>query len=94
VPLLEGFPSEHVEDVGLRHAKDTAIWNHALANKQAIITKDEDFANRSYGATECPQVVWLRVSNCSRRALLQWFMPQLRHIAALLGQGTTLIEVR
>jgi predicted nuclease of predicted toxin-antitoxin system len=94
VLTAQGFPSEHVEDLGLRHAKDTPIWNYALANGQAIITKDEDFASRSSVTATCPPVVWLRVPNCSRRALLQWFIPQLPHINAALEQGTLLIEVR
>jgi predicted nuclease of predicted toxin-antitoxin system len=38
-------------------------------------------------------VVWIRVGNCSNRALLAWFAPLLPSIVDRLAQGETLIEV-
>ena len=89
-----GHVAEHVEDAGLRHAKDRPIWEYALAHGQAVITKDEDFANRSLFAARCPPVVWLRIPNCSRRALIEWLCPQLPAIVTALEQGTTLVKIQ
>lgn len=94
--LLEGqgHVAEHVEDVGLRHADDSTIWTYAVSQQAIIITKDEDFPQRMPQAQSKPVIVWLRIGNTSRRALLQWFEPLLPQIESLIAQGERLIEVR
>ena len=89
-----GHDAKHVADLGLRHADDGNIWNYALANQAAIITKDEDFAYRSSQAKVAPIIVWLRVRNVSRQALLAWFEPLIPQIEHLIASGEMLIEVR
>jgi hypothetical protein len=45
--LIEaGHEAEHVVDRGMQAASDAAIWNLALREHAAIVTKDEDFAQR------------------------------------------------
>ncbi len=39
-----GHQAEHVGAVGLQSASDAAIWDYALREGAAIITKDDDFA--------------------------------------------------
>jgi predicted nuclease of predicted toxin-antitoxin system len=41
----KGFEAEHVFDVALGAADDSAVWQHATATQAVIITKDEDFAS-------------------------------------------------
>jgi predicted nuclease of predicted toxin-antitoxin system len=41
-----------------------------------------------------PIIVWLRVGNTSRRALLAWFEPLLTQIEAEVARGELIIEVR
>jgi predicted nuclease of predicted toxin-antitoxin system len=89
-----GHDAKHVEDLGLRHAEDGDIWNYALKNHAAIITKDEDFAYRLSQAKVAPIIVWLRVKNVSRQALLAWFEPMIPKIEHLIAGGELLIEVR
>ena len=88
-----GHDAMHVEDVGLRHAKDSVIWAHALAESRVIVTKDEDFPNRLLVATPAPQIVWLRVPNCSKRQLLRWLLPELPQIVRALEAGNALFEI-
>ncbi len=94
--LLEsqGHSAEHVADIGLRHAGDTAIWDYALSKEAIILTKDEDFAQRQQSQQTSPVVVWLRVGNTSRRALLQWFEPLLPKVLTFIARGDRLVEVR
>lgn len=94
--LLEshGHIAEHVADIGLRHAEDSPIWAHALAHQAIIVTKDEDFPHRMRQGKTSPVIVWLRIGNTSRRALLQWFEPLLPQIETLISQGERLIEIR
>lgn len=89
-----GHEAKHVEDLGLRHADDGHIWNYALVNQAVIITKDEDFAYRSSQAKIAPIIVWLRVKNVSRQALLAWFEPLIAQIEHHIANGDKLIEVR
>lgn len=89
-----GHEASHVMDVGLRDSSDTEIWDYALRESAVILTKDEDFQNRSLVTEASPAIVWLRIGNCSRRALLVWFEPLLEEIVERLDNGETLIEVR
>ena len=89
-----GHHAEHVADIGLRDAEDSPIWSYALEHGAVIVTKDEDFPHRLSQGGVAPVVLWLRIGNCSRRALIDWFEPLLPRIEEMLQQGERLIEVR
>lgn len=89
-----GHHAEHVADIGLRDADDSPIWRYALQHQAIIVTKDEDFPHRLRQSTHAPIIVWLRIGNTSRRALLQWFQPLIPQIVELIERGESLIEVR
>ena len=91
--ITRGHAAEHVADVGLLDADDDPIWQYAVAHDAVIVTKDEDFANRKAAVSGGPSIVWLRVGNCSNRALLQWFTPLLPAIVGRLQQGEEVLEV-
>jgi len=59
VGLLEAeFPeSAHVYDVGLRGAPDRRIWEYARENGFTIVSKDDDFRQRSFVHGAPPKVV-------------------------------------
>ena len=64
--LADLFPgSEHVRDVGLASADDSAVWEYARAGGFAILSKDADFRQLSFLYGSPPKVVWLRVGNRS-----------------------------
>ena len=92
--VARGHFAEHVSENGLRDADDSPIWQYALENQAIIVTKDEDFPHRSQQSTTKPVILWLRIGNCSRQALLQWFEPLLPQIELLVQQGNVLIELR
>jgi predicted nuclease of predicted toxin-antitoxin system len=89
----EGHEAEHVVEAGLADADDGPIWDYAESHGAVVVTKDEDFATRKATRADGPAVVWLRVGNCSNRALLQWFKPLLRAVVDRLQQGEGLIEI-
>jgi predicted nuclease of predicted toxin-antitoxin system len=89
-----GCDAVSVRDIGLREAKDTVIWQYALQHQAAILTKDEDFAERCLASSTAPVVVWLRLGNATNPVLLGWFMPHLPAVLARIEAGEKLIEVR
>jgi predicted nuclease of predicted toxin-antitoxin system len=89
----QGYEAEHVADCDLQAESDATIWDFALAASAVIITKDEDFAQRKVLADTGPAVIWIRLPNTRRRALLAWFETVLPQILSALERGETLIEV-
>jgi predicted nuclease of predicted toxin-antitoxin system len=62
------FPgSAHVRDHSLQSAADEVIWRFAKDRSLAIVSKDDDFAQRSLLLGHPPKVVWIRLGNCSTR---------------------------
>jgi predicted nuclease of predicted toxin-antitoxin system len=88
-----GHEANHVVDVGLRDADDAQVWEYAVREGIAILRKDEDFAARHVCEPHGPTIIWLRVGNCSRAALVRWLTPLLASIEALVAAGESVIEV-
>ncbi|NOT47566.1 MAG: DUF5615 family PIN-like protein [Acidobacteria bacterium] len=89
-----GHSAQHVLELRFADADDSTIWNHALSVDAIIVTKDEDFAERTARTASGPVIVWLRIGNSTNRALLQWLEPRWPTISQLLNDGNRLIEVR
>ena len=89
-----GLEAEHVLEINLAQASDASIWEHAAHVGAVIISKDEDFAEWVRRGRSGPDVVWLRIGNCSNRSLRTWLEPLLPLILAKLTDGERLIEVR
>jgi predicted nuclease of predicted toxin-antitoxin system len=87
-----GHSAEHVAECGLTSASDDAIREYAATTGAVIITKDEDFAVRRL-LQSGPAVVWLRIGNTRRNALLVRMETELPAIVQALERGETLIEV-
>ena len=63
--LADLYPrSAHVREFGLASADDEAVWEHAAAHGFVIVTKDDDFRQRSSLRGAPPRVIWLRLGNC------------------------------
>lgn len=90
----QGHLAQHVADIGLRHAEDSSIWHYALDHHAVLVTKDEDFPHRHRQGIPAPVIVWLRIGNTSRKALLQRFQLLFPQIIDLIERGERLIEVR
>jgi predicted nuclease of predicted toxin-antitoxin system len=73
---------------------DGQVWGYAAREGITILTKDEDFAARRLREPHGPTIIWLRVGNCSRAALVRWLMPLLASIEALVEAEESVVEVR
>ena len=90
-----GWKCIHVQDVAMESADDRTIWEYAKERGLTIISKDEDFqalANRQGGIP--PQVVWVRLGNCRKAALLQAFSKVLPELRDMLAAGDAVVEIR
>jgi len=89
----EGHDASHVFDVGLTHATDTEIWQHAADTAAVIVTKDEDFALRAQLRKGGPQVVWVRYGNVRKAELLQRLATVWPEVADAIARGESLVEL-
>jgi predicted nuclease of predicted toxin-antitoxin system len=88
-----GHVAEHVYGLELLDRSDKAVWEYALREQTVIVSKDEDFATLVQSRSRKTPVVWIRIGNCSNRALLQKLAPILKGILSRLESGEFLIEV-
>ena len=63
--------SLHVRSVGLRGAGDGRIWEYARDQNLTIVSKDNDFRQRSFLDGAPPKVVWLEVGNAGTMAIAE-----------------------
>jgi len=84
----------HVLDVQLDEASDREIWQYAKLNDLTIISKDEDFSHLSVFDPEGPSLIWVRLGNCRRKALLETFSKLLTQLIEALGSGQRIVELK
>lgn len=89
----QGHDAFHIRELGMEHARDRDIWREAATRGAVIVSKDEDFSVIVRAETG-PQVIWLRVGNCSNDELLARMARDWSQILAELAAGATLVEVR
>jgi predicted nuclease of predicted toxin-antitoxin system len=77
----------------MRSASDQAIWDYALRENAAIVTKDEDFAQRKALGDGGPVVIWVRLPNARSKIMIGWFGGMLPAILLAVARGETLVEV-
>jgi len=89
-----GHVAEHVTDIGPADAPDRELWHYALEHQAVLVTKDEDFSNMLVFGGDSPSIVWIRVGNTRRRALIDWFEPLIDRVVEMIEAGNDLIELR
>ena len=61
--------SSQIELLGLRGSPDTAVWEYAKAHDFILVSKDNDFRQRSFQYGAPPKVVWLSVGNAGTKVI-------------------------
>jgi predicted nuclease of predicted toxin-antitoxin system len=89
-----GVECQHVLDVDLGDASDTAIWDYANRNDCVVISKDEDFLYMANIPSAKARLIWVRFGNCRTKALLAAMERLWPRIEAGLKTGDRVIELR
>jgi predicted nuclease of predicted toxin-antitoxin system len=89
-----GIEARHVRRLGLGAVEDERIWQYAKVEGFVIVTMDEDFQNLSARFGPPPRVVWVRLGNVRRPALLAVFRAVLPELLTALDSSTAVIEIR
>lgn len=90
-----GMDCRHVLDLGMEASSDQAIWEFARNESLVIVTKDEDFAQLAdRQMSPPPQVLWIRLGNCRKAALLKAVADVLPQIEEQLKEGHQVVELR
>jgi len=70
--LADLYPgSSQIDKAGLRGARDADVWEYAKANGYVLVSKDNDFRQRSFQYGAPPKVVWLNVGNAGTQPILR-----------------------
>jgi predicted nuclease of predicted toxin-antitoxin system len=82
--LSDVYPgSSHVSLVGLDRASDAEVFNYALDNGYALVSKDVDFVELAQAHSPSPKVVWLRLGNCTTSEIEDTLRARQEAVAAL-----------
>lgn len=88
-----GHDSLHVAEVGLEAAADRTLWEWAIANDRVVISKDEDCFHLANRPADAGRLVWVRIGNCRKEALLHAVGKVLDDIVAALASGQHIVEL-
>ena len=89
-----GVECQHVLDIDLGGATDTAIWDYASRHDCVVISKDEDFLYMANAPSAKARLIWVRFGNCRRKALLAAVERLWPKIEAGLNAGERVVELR
>jgi predicted nuclease of predicted toxin-antitoxin system len=88
--VADHFPgSTHVRDFGFDRADDATIWDFARNQGFTIVSKDDDFHQRSFLFGAPPKVIWLRVGNCSTSHVVNCMRAHIDQIKSFHADPTS-----
>ena len=96
VPFLQSeFPeSNQVTLVGLEQADDRTIWRYAKENGYIIVTRNADFEELSAIHGAPPPVIWIRIPNQAKSAVLKLLLKHRELLQGILQEkGIACIEL-
>jgi len=96
VPFLQNaYPgTSQVVLLGMESASDREIWQTAKDNDFVIVTRDADFEELSVVLGQPPKIIWLKVKNQSRAAILKILIDNLIAIdEALIAKDLACVEL-
>ena len=75
---------QHVRAVGLKASPDADVWDYAVHNEFAIVTKDSDFRQRSFLHGHPPKIIWIGLGNCSTTMVKDLLLLRIAEVTGFL----------
>jgi predicted nuclease of predicted toxin-antitoxin system len=88
-----GVVAHAVRDLGLREAKDSAIFHAAREAGAAVMSKDSDFVLLLERFGPPPQILWGTCGNTSNARMREVLRQSFSEARARLEQGEPLVEI-
>lgn len=93
--LLEYFPnSHHLKYYQLEGKSDESIWYFAKKHGYTIITKDNDFNQRSLVFGHPPKVIWVILPNAKRTVIEDFLVRKSKEITLFHEYDESLLILR
>ena len=89
-----GHTGRHVLDFNLDEAPDAVVWSYALQHDMVVVSKDDDFLHLANRSGDLGRLVWVRIGNCRKPALLDTFAKTLPQILVALNAEHRIVELR
>jgi len=96
--LIKDFPeSNHIDFLKMQGTSDTNIWEYAQNENYIIVSKDNDFRQRSFLFGSPPKVIWLSVGNGGTKIIKELL---LKNVALIYNfsqeptEGLLVLEAR
>ena len=93
IPEAFGLECRAVRDLGLRDAKDSAIFRAAREAGVVVMTKDKDFVELLRRLGPPPRVLWVTCGNTSNARLREVLARLLPAALRLIDSGESLVEI-
>ena len=81
-------------DRDLGQEDDRALWKIAVEEGRILVSKDEDFFHLASRPNDPGRLLWLRLGNCRKQALLDALEGSLPAIEAAFADGQQIVELR
>lgn len=86
--LLDIFPeAKHVSFFNLDRRPDETIWQFAILEGFTIVTKDDDFHQRSLTLGQPPKIIWLKLPNGSNKELEEFIRSRAKTMINFACEG-------
>ena len=81
--IADAYPDScHIGSVLDETTSDRDIWFYAQEHEFAIVTKDDDFEQRSILLGHPPKVIWIRLGNCKTNQIVSLLVNTQKTIVA------------
>jgi predicted nuclease of predicted toxin-antitoxin system len=93
--IAESFGTDCValRDLGLRDAEDSEIFFKCRDANAILFTKDRDFVDLVARHGPPPQVLWIRIGNCSNEELRRMLERSFAQAVELFSSGSPIVEL-
>ncbi len=75
------------------HARDIDIWKRGHLEQAVIAAKDKDFASLAISRLDACRIIFVRIGNLRRGALLAKFESVMQNLVQALDSGDKIIEI-